>query len=175
MDRHPIESLMGTTMENIRDMVDVNTVVGDPVETADGVTVIPISRVSFGFIAGGGEYSAGSSMSKNMQTSTPDEKLPFAGGSGAGVSVQPMGFLIASGSQVKLLSANCQTPVDRVVEMIPQMIGDLKTLCEKDEETKKDTKNESLADQYAFTTSPEPLDDTTSAKPVIQEIRPDET
>ena len=56
MERHPIENLMTTTMENIRDMVDVNTVVGDAIATADGSTVIPISRVAFGFVAGGGEY-----------------------------------------------------------------------------------------------------------------------
>ena len=165
MDRHPIESLMGTTMENIRDMVDVNTVVGDPVETADGVTVIPISRVSFGFVAGGGEYSAGQqpALRAPQPSAQAEEKLPFAGGSGAGVCVQPMGFLVTSGSQVKLLSANCQTPVDRVVEMIPQMIGDLKTLCEKDEEESQDkkakkqgAKTESIADTYAFTTPPTP-------------------
>jgi sporulation protein YtfJ len=171
MDRHPIESLMGTTMENIRDMVDVNTVIGDPVETSDGVTVIPISRVSFGFVAGGGEYSAG--MQPPVRAAQPgaqDEKLPFAGGSGAGVCVQPMGFLIANGSQVKLLSANCQTPVDRVVEMIPQVIGDLKTMCEKEaaEGAKKrrtaktadavgKTDLEKMADQYAFTTPPGPV------------------
>ena len=169
MDRHPIESLMGTTMENIRDMVDVNTVVGDPVETADGVTIVPISRVSFGFVAGGGEYSAGSAATYTAQSVSNPEKLPFAGGSGAGVSVQPMGFLIVSGSQVKLLSANCQTPIDRVVELIPQMIGDLKNLCDKDEgENKTADDSPSLADQYAFTTTPNH-----AADAVMKEIRPE--
>ena len=56
MDRHPIEGIMTTTLESIRDMIDVNTVVGEPIATSDGSTVIPISRVSFGFVAGGGEY-----------------------------------------------------------------------------------------------------------------------
>ena len=169
MDRHPIESLMGTTMENIRDMVDVNTVVGDPVETADGVTIVPISRVSFGFVAGGGEYNVGSAPTSPAQAASSNEKLPFAGGSGAGVSVQPMGFLIVSGSQVKLLSANCQTPVDRVVELIPQMIGDLKSLCAKDEDAKKTADEKpSLADQYAFTTPPGSVGET-----VMKEIRPE--
>ena len=79
MDRHPIESLMGTTMENIRDMVDVNTVVGDPVQTADGVTVIPISRVSFGFVAGGGEYSAAMQPPARVAPAgaAEEEKLPL--------------------------------------------------------------------------------------------------
>ena len=73
MEQHPIQSLMGTSMESIREMVDVNTVVGDPVQTQDGSTVIPISKVSFGFVAGGGEYSGG------MAAPGPDG-LPFAGG-----------------------------------------------------------------------------------------------
>lgn len=77
MDKHPIESLMGTSMESIREMVDVNTVIGDAVQTQDGSTIIPISKVSFGFVAGGGEYAG-------MQTQSD---LPFAGGAGAGVSV----------------------------------------------------------------------------------------
>lgn len=79
MEKHPIESLMGTSMESIRDMVDVNTVVGDPVQTQDGSTIIPISKVSFGFVAGGGEYTGGAIQ--------PHEEMPFAGGAGAGVSV----------------------------------------------------------------------------------------
>ena len=87
MERHPIENLMTTTMENIRDMVDVNTVVGDAIATADGSTVIPISRVAFGFVAGGGEYKCAKQAAE----------LPsFAGGTGAGVSVQPMGFIVVS-------------------------------------------------------------------------------
>ena len=57
MEKHPIESLMGVSMEQIKDMVDVNTVIGDAVQTQDGSTIIPISRVSFGFVAGGGEYA----------------------------------------------------------------------------------------------------------------------
>lgn len=150
MDRHPIESLMGTTMENIRDMVDVNTVVGEPVETAAGVTIIPISRVSFGFVAGGGEY--GQEM-LGTKTATPmEETLPFAGGSGAGVSVQPMGFLVSSGTQVKLLSANYNTPVDRMVELIPQVIEDLKGIVSQEEGSK--SKQGKKKDSYAFTTPP---------------------
>ena len=75
MEKHPIESLMGTSMENIKDMVDVNTVVGDPVMAQDGSTIIPISRVSFGFVAGGGEYAL-------TGAQTGAYGLPFAGGAG---------------------------------------------------------------------------------------------
>ena len=84
MDRQnhstPIESIMSTTMENLKDMIDVNVVVGDAVETGAGATIIPISRVSFGFVSGGGEYG------------TTQPKLPFAGGAGTGVSVNPVSY-----------------------------------------------------------------------------------
>jgi len=124
MERRPIEGLMGTTMENIKDMVDVNTVVGDPVQTADGTTIIPISRVSFGFVAGGGEY--GSDEKKGAMRAIDEEGLPFAGGTGAGVSVYPMGFLVVGNGQVKMLPTNYSTPVDRVMELLPQVLGEIK-------------------------------------------------
>lgn len=129
MEKHPIESLMGTSMESIREMVDVNTVVGEPVQTQDGSTIIPISKVSFGFVAGGGEYA---------QPPTTAADLPFAGGAGAGVSVQPMGFLVCSPSGVRLLSASCISPMERIVEMIPQALEGLRSLG-SEEETKQNT------------------------------------
>ena len=69
MEKHPIESLMGVSMDNIKDMVDVNTVIGDPVQTQDGSTIIPISRVAFGFVAGGGEYVCGRSRRRGVDSS----------------------------------------------------------------------------------------------------------
>ena len=110
-------------MESIREMVDVNTVIGDPVSTQDGSTIIPVSRVSFGFVAGGGEYTGGS---------VRPENLPFAGGAGAGVSVNPVGFLVCSPGGVRLLSASCASPMERVVEMIPQALDALRAM-EEDE------------------------------------------
>ena len=79
MQQHPIDNMMQTTMENIRSMVDVNTVVGAPVTGTKGTTIIPISKVSFGFIAGGGEYAADESRSRSLA----NEGFPFAGGTGA--------------------------------------------------------------------------------------------
>jgi len=119
MDKHPIESLMTTTMENIRDMVDVNTVVGEAIVAPDGTTVIPISRVCFGFVAGGGEYD-------RRSRSEQQQELPFAGGTGAGVTIQPMGFIVASGGQVRLLPAQRYEPVDRIIELVPQVMCELK-------------------------------------------------
>lgn len=121
---------MGTSMESIREMVDVNTVVGDPVQTQDGSTIIPISKVSFGFVAGGGEYPCGTMRE-------PTEELPFAGGAGAGVSVHPMGFLVCSQSGVRLLSANCASPMERIVEMIPQALEGLKAMGEEEDTQRK--------------------------------------
>ena len=127
MEKHPIESLMGTSMESIREMVDVNTVVGDPVQTQDGSTIIPISKVSFGFLAGGGEYSG------NMPSQTD---LPFAGGAGAGVTVHPMGFLVCSKNGVRMLSAGCASPMERVVELLPQALESIRAWGEEEQESK---------------------------------------
>ena len=110
MEKHPIESLMGVSMEQIKDMVDVNTVIGDAVQTQDGSTIIPISRVSFG--------------------------LPFAGGAGAGVSIHPMGFLVCGRNGVRLLSAGSASPMERVAELIPQALENWKRLGDEQENAK---------------------------------------
>lgn len=119
MEKHPIENLMTTAMDSIRDMVDVNTVVGEAIATPDGATLIPISRVSFGFVAGGGETKA--------TTAQPDGR-PFAGGAGAGVTVQPLGFLVTGPDAVRLMPAQCYQPIDRVIELIPQVVAELKKM-----------------------------------------------
>ena len=116
---HPIGDLMQTTLENIKDMVDVNTVIGEPIPTAAGVTIIPVSRVSFGFLAGGGEYDA---------PKPPDGGLPFAGGGGAGVSVQPVGFLAVGQDGVKVLPAQQLTAWERALNCAPQLMEDLRAL-----------------------------------------------
>ena len=123
MDKHPIENLMTTTMENIRDMVDVNTVIGEAITTPDGATLIPISRVSFGFVAGGGEYGAKPELAD----------IPFAGGTGAGVTVQPMGFLTITGNQVRMTPVQYAAPIDRVIDMIPTLVNDMKSFLEGDD------------------------------------------
>lgn len=128
MDKHPIESIMTTTMENIRDMIDVNTVIGDAITTSDGSTVIPISRVSFGFVAGGGEYTV--PHHGKAEPAQPPKDLPFAGGTGAGVTVQPLGFLVTNAESVRLLPAQAYAPIDRVIELMPQAMCEIKNaLC----------------------------------------------
>ena len=124
MDR-PIGNLMQTTLENMKDMVDVNTVIGEPIPTMDGSTVIPVSKVTFGFVAGGGEYD---------QNKLPDSSLPFAGGSGAGVSVQPVSFLGVGPDGVKVLPAQQLTAWERAVNCAPQLLEDIRALLPKKEE-----------------------------------------
>ena len=116
-----INALLDTTLSKIRELVDSQTVIGEPISTQDGSTVVPISRVSFGFVAGGGDFA--------RQGRTPlsgGEALPFAGGTGAGVTVSPLGFLVTNQDQVRLLPAQCYQPIDRIIELIPQAMGELR-------------------------------------------------
>ena len=126
---HPIGHLMQTTLENIKDMVDVNTVIGEPIPTVNGPTIIPVSKVSFGFLAGGGEYDL---------HRLPDTEAPFAGGSGAGVSVQPVGFLVVGQDGVKVLPAQQLTAWERAVNCAPQLLEDIKNLLPKKENAAQD-------------------------------------
>jgi len=119
---HPIEGLMKTAMQSIKEMVDVNTVVGDAVETNDGSVIIPISQVACGFAAGGGEYETGTG---------GNEGLPFAGGSGAGVSVKPIGFLVVRMNDVRLISVAGNPLAERVVDVAPQIFDKIESLMER--------------------------------------------
>jgi len=103
MPEHPIEGLMKTTMNSIKEMVDVNTIVGDPVQSSDGLIIVPISKVSFGFASGGTEFSDNTKKNKKDNYNTEKEELPFGGGAGAGVSVQPVAFIVVGNDQIKML------------------------------------------------------------------------
>lgn len=127
MQQHPIDNMMQTTMESIRGMVDVNTVVGSPVAGAHGTTIIPISRVSVGFVAGGGEYAVEDAKNHPI----PTDVFPFAGGTGAGVSVQPVGFLVVGEDTVKVLPAQTSGAMERLVELMPQLLENLNQNVEK--------------------------------------------
>jgi sporulation protein YtfJ len=130
MDGHPIESLIKTAMESIKEMVDVNTIVGDAVETPDGSVVIPVSRVTFGFAAGGSEFDAKTSQKDNQKDDK--QKTPFGGGSGAGVSIQPVAFMVVGQGQIRLLPVNQGAMVERVIDIAPQLIDQIKGLFRND-------------------------------------------
>ncbi len=100
LPEHPIEGLMKTTMNSLKEMVDVNTIVGDAVHAADGSVIIPVSRISFGFASGGSEFN------RDRRDTLTEEKFPFGGGSGAGVSVSPVGFIVVGNEQIKLLTVD---------------------------------------------------------------------
>lgn len=135
MEKHPIENIMGSTMENIRDMVDVNTVIGEPIATQDGSTVIPISRVCFGFVSGGGEYRCPAP--GKFPAAEPRERMPFAGGAGAGVTIQPMGFLVTGENSVRLLPAQPYAPADRIIELAPQLMNELRNFLKNKNEKRQ--------------------------------------
>lgn len=139
MSEHPIEGLMKTTMDSIKEMVDVNTIVGDPVESPDGQVIIPISRVSFGFAAGGAEYCSGNKNKKPDENNKPNggEKMPFGGGSGAGVSVQPVAFIVVGNGNMKLLPVDHSTNVlSNLLEFIPKITNSIQHRA-KDKEKKE--------------------------------------
>ncbi len=126
MDSHPIENLMKSTMENIKNMIDVDTVIGNPVTSADGTTIIPISKVSFGFASGGTEF-------RDTVTNSTD-RHPFGGGSGAGISLKPLGFLVVNGPTIRFLSVTENNPYDRLLDAIPQAVDMIKGFLHKNDE-----------------------------------------
>ncbi len=130
MEDHPIQGLMKTAMESLKEMVEVNTIVGDPVETPDGNVIIPISRVSFGFAAGGSEFEGAEQNDSGGGNS--NGKLPFGGGSGGGVTVQPVAFLVVGQGQTRLLPVDNNVLLDRLIDMAPQLMSQLQNVIRKD-------------------------------------------
>jgi sporulation protein YtfJ len=121
MMEHPIKGLMTTAMENLKEMIDVNTIVGEPVETPDGGVILTVSKVGFGFAAGGSEFSAGD----KSESGYGDESsgLPFGGGSGGGVSITPIAFLVVNSHGVSMLRLEQNTHLfEKMVDMAPAAI-----------------------------------------------------
>ncbi len=133
MDTHPIQGLMKTAMESIKQMVEVNTIVGNPIETPDGSVIIPISRVSFGFCAGGSEFSSSGNV-----TAQSSQSLPFGGGSGAGASVQPVAFLVVNNEQVRLMTVDDYQILDKIVDVAPQVMENLKKIIKNYQDPQQD-------------------------------------
>lgn len=124
MNDHPIEGLMNTVMSNLRDMIDVNTVIGETIELENGTVIVPISKVSFGFAAAGSEFNMGTLAQSKKQGLDEESKynLPFGGGSGAGVNIQPIGFLVITEDSAKMIPVGHCSAVDKLLDYVPDLL-----------------------------------------------------
>lgn len=153
MGTHPIEALMKTAMESIQQMVDVNTIVGDAVESPDGSLIIPVSKVACGFAAGGSEFAPPQEDDKEEHGEDKEGKkapsdLPFGGGSGAGVSVRPVGFLVVGHGQVRLLPVDNNMIVDRLIDEVPGLVDKISSMMKKkDRSSSKNNSNNENKDE----------------------------
>ena len=135
MEKNAIGEMMENTMSKIREMVDVNTIVGSPITTVDGITLIPVSKVSFGFAAGGSEFQT-----KNGKD---NQSNPYGGGSGAGVRIEPVSFLVIREGSVRMISANAenQNSVEKFIDAVPEIIDKVKEVLPKKKDEESDTED----------------------------------
>lgn len=137
MSANNVNELLGVSMDKIKQMVDVNTVVGEPITTPDGTTVIPISRVNYGFAAGGSDLPSKAQPAGGL----------FAGGSGAGVTVSPVAFLSIHDGNVRVIQIEPYfSPVDRALEKIPDIADMLGSLFKKDKGAEEPAPAETLTE-----------------------------
>ncbi|CAM3528485.1 GerW family sporulation protein [Cytobacillus oceanisediminis] len=125
MSDHPIQGLMTTAMENLKEMIDVNTIIGDPVETPDGSVILTVSKVGFGFAAGGSEFM--------LDGPSGEQKgHPFGGGSGGGVSITPIAFLIVNSHGVKMVHLDESTHLyEKILDLAPQAVDKIQQMFNK--------------------------------------------
>lgn len=133
MNEHPIEVLMETAMNSIKEMVDVNTIIGEPIETTNGMVIIPISKVSFGFAAGGSEFK-GETIDEYKKKDKEEEvqyRLPFGGGSGAGISINPVAFVIVLKDTIKVLPMEHASAIDKLMDYVPDLMEKANMIVDK--------------------------------------------
>ena len=124
MAEHPIQDLMNVTMDKIRQMADSNTIIGKPIKTDDGTTILPVSRISFGFASAGTDFDGKNAANKDL----------FGGGSGAGVNIQPVAFLVVKDGCVRTIQlSDSSNTVDRALTMIPELVEKVSALLNKKE------------------------------------------
>lgn len=146
MSEHPIEGLMVTAMNSIQDMVDVNTIIGEPIETSNNIIIIPISKVGFGFAAGGSEFKGETldEYTKKDKEEAIQYRLPFGGGSGAGVSISPVAFLVVQQNSVKLLPVSHCSAVDKLLDYVPDLMEKVNSYLNKSMQNKKEEKKDEM-------------------------------
>lgn len=156
MKEHPLESLMEIAMNNIQDMVDVNTIIGEPMIINENISIIPISKVSFGFVAGGSEFK-GEAVEEYNRKDKDEEityKNPFGGGSGAGVNITPVSFLVINNGNIKLMPVEYCSTVDKLVDYIPDILNKANNFIKpekKEEEKTENKKEEKTTISYTYT------------------------
>ncbi len=123
--KHPLPDMMNGAIGKIREMADVNTIIGDPIQTPEGVTIIPVSKVKYGFAGGGSDFATKGYPANKDNT--------FGGGTGASVSITPVAFLIVKGESVRLLpvAEPASNSLERLIEMLPELIDQISTLTQK--------------------------------------------
>lgn len=127
----PIEGLMNESLGKLKQMIDVNTIVGECITTADGTTVIPVSKVAFGFGAGGSQFGA-------VPEGKSTEEAMFGGGCGGGVSVKPVAFLVIKDDSIRLLPVSgTVTAADKLVDMVPEVLSKLNKFIKNKKDKKK--------------------------------------
>lgn len=144
MNEHPIQGLMTTAMENLKDMIEVNTIIGEPVESQDGTIIIPVSKVGFGFAAGGSEFNS----SSGGQDDSENSSLPFGGGSGGGVSITPVAFLIMGKNGVKMVHLDQQTHIyEKIIDSAPQAVEKIQQILKESNSTNKEQRDKKDREQ----------------------------
>lgn len=124
MKDHPIEGLILTAMESIRSMVDVNTIVSEPITISENITIIPISKIGFGLAAGGSDFNTETIHEYSKNENLKEEiqyKLPFGGGAGVGANIVPVAFLIIQENTVRLMPVNHDNSLDKLLDYVPDV------------------------------------------------------
>lgn len=141
MKDHPIEGLMLTAMESIRSMIDVNTIIGEPMEITEDITIIPISKVGFGLAAGGSEFKDETLEAYLRKQDSEEEiqyRLPFGGGAGVGASISPVAFIIIQGETVKLMPVQHNNCIDKLLDYMPDLFEKINKMMEKKIQSKEE-------------------------------------
>ena len=138
--KHPVGEMVVLTMDKLREMIDVNTVVGTPIHTPEGVTVIPVSKVSMGLVSGGSDFST-----KNQPAT---KENAYGGASSAGVNIMPLAFLIIKGDSVKLLPVETPPggPMDKALDMLPELLTKVSAMIDQKKAAKAEKKREQAED-----------------------------
>jgi len=131
--KNRIEDVMTSAMQNLRTLIDVDIVVGKQIETSSSLIIIPLTKVTMGFVSGGGEYNT------DLHEMKKEAQYPFSGGSGGGMSLKPIGFLVINEKQVELIKIESKSAIEKLIESVPEVAKFIsKNFSGKNKDDKKD-------------------------------------